>query len=66
MADLIAPLPLIRLYGGMVIKLEAIDPTTGATVAGVTVADVTIYGRELDGGDDAGGTWPLFLTPQDV
>jgi hypothetical protein len=66
MADLIAPLPLIRLYGGMTIRLEAIDPTTGAPVAGVAVSDVAIYGRPLD--DDGSGAplWTMYLSPQDV
>jgi hypothetical protein len=65
-ADLIAPLPLIRLYGGMTLRLEAINASTGLPVAGVAVSDVAIYGHALD--QDGGGAplWEMYLTPQDV
>lgn len=43
MAELLAPLPNATLVGGMSIVLEAIDPTTGAAVAGVIVSDLAIY-----------------------
>ena len=66
MADLIAPLPVIRLYGGMTIKLEAIDATTGNPVAGVAVSDVAIYGQGLDGSGDDAPLFQTFLTPQDA
>jgi hypothetical protein len=50
----------------MTLRLEAIDPTTGAPVAGVSVADVTIYGRVLsdDGGDET--LLPVYLQSLDV
>ena len=60
-------MPLVRVYGGMKIKLEAINPTTGAPVGGVTVSQVAIYGRNIS--DDADEDVPLydsFLTPLDV
>ena len=66
MADLIAPLPIIRLYGGMVLKLEAISPTTGAPVAGVTVEEVAIYGRSLTTGAEDEPLLPVYLLSQDV
>lgn len=66
MADLVAPLPLIRVYGGMEVRLEAIDPTTGDPVAGVAVSDVAIYGRALDDDDTGAPLWTMYLTPQDA
>lgn len=66
MADLLAPLPLMRAYGGMEIRLEAIDATTGAAVSGVTVSDVAIYGRSLDESGDELPLYTAFLSPQDA
>ena len=43
MAELIAPLPRTTLSPGMSIVLEAIDPTTGDAVSGVTVSGLAIY-----------------------
>lgn len=62
--SLMAPLPDLTLEGGMMVKLEAIDPTTGLAVAGVTVRAIAIYGPspepdkvvELSGG-------PFMLVP---
>jgi len=48
MAELIAPLPRTTLVPGMTIKLEAIDPTTGAAVAGVKVSNLAIYAVTAD------------------
>jgi hypothetical protein len=45
---IIAPLPLIDLGPGVQVVLEAIDPTTGNTVAGVLIVDATIYGRKVE------------------
>ena len=62
---LIAPLPWAELEPGQRIVLEAIDPTTGATVTGVQITDATIYARETD--DDAGEDAPalaVWLQPQ--
>lgn len=42
--------PELPLIAGMVLKLEAINPTTGATVAGVTASKWAIYGDETGGG----------------
>jgi hypothetical protein len=64
-ADLIAPLPIIRLFGGMTLRLEAIDATTGAAVAGVRVADVAIYGRAIESDGEGAPLWEMFLTPID-
>lgn len=35
-------IPLVALPTGFVIKFEAIDPTSGAAVSGVTVKNVTL------------------------
>lgn len=49
MADALeGPIPVIHLYAGMVVRFEAIDPTTGADVAGVVVRNVAVYGQGLD------------------
>lgn len=66
MADLIAPLPIVRIYGGMTLRLEAIDATTGNPVAGVVVTDVAIYGHALDGDGEGAPLWELYLLPRDV
>jgi hypothetical protein len=39
----IAGLPPLTLDAGCTITIEAISPTTGAAVTGVTVSQVTIY-----------------------
>lgn len=38
--------PAIPLQSGMVIRLEAIDPTTGAAVTGVQADRWAIYGED--------------------
>lgn len=45
--------PNIPLVSGMQLRLEAIDPTTGDAVAGVTATRWAIYGddRSLQSGD---------------
>lgn len=39
----------LDLEPGSTVQLEAIDPTTGLPVAGVTVSDATIYALTGDG-----------------
>lgn len=34
----------LALPGGSILKLEAISPTSGAAITGVTVSEVVIYG----------------------
>jgi hypothetical protein len=48
---LVAATPGLPLEGGSYLRLEAIDPTTGAAVTGVTVSDVAVYGRVLLDGE---------------
>ena len=60
MADLIAPLPQVEIPSGFTVKLEAVHPTTGAAVAGVTVSAGVIFGETVAaslGGDSL--TLPL-------
>lgn len=42
-----APFALLQLVGGMYFRFEAISPTTGAAITGVTVSDIAIYGQDL-------------------
>lgn len=42
----VAPLPRTTLISGMTIAFEAIDPTTGAPVAGVEVSVAAVYGDD--------------------
>lgn len=42
-----ADMPELDLPGGSYFQLEAIDPSTGAAVTGVTVTDVAIYGLDI-------------------
>lgn len=53
-----APMPTLRMVAGMKLRLQAIDPTTGLAVSGVTVAAWTIYGDV-----DAGAAGGLDLVP---
>lgn len=62
--QLMAPLPQITLEPGMQIVFEAINPTTGAAVNGVTVKGITIYGTNAAGGDGLSLTpGPFMLVP---
>lgn len=46
------------------IRVAALDPATGNTVAGVNVADVTLIVDNVGGGDLASGTFgPFMLVP---
>ncbi len=40
-------MPPLQLPGGSQLRLEAISPTTGAAITGVTVADVAVYGIDI-------------------
>lgn len=55
---------LLDLADGYIIRLNALDPTTGAAVAGVKVTDVSIFGTNL--GSAAASTFaygPFMLVP---
>lgn len=61
-----APMPELTVPGGSTIQFEAIDPTTGAQVAGVVVTTLTIFGKDVSA-DTAGleDVVPLY-SPGDV
>jgi hypothetical protein len=44
-------MPALELTQGEVLKLEAIDPTTGAAVASVVVNNFVIYARDSQNDD---------------
>lgn len=48
--QLIAPLPLLTLETGCTVTVEALSPTTGAAVTGVTVAQVALYATNVQPG----------------
>jgi hypothetical protein len=55
--ELFCGMPELELRGGAILKLEAINPTTGAAVGGVVAKDMVIYAREGD--EDQGPPEPL-------
>lgn len=56
--------PSLDLDAGWQITLEALDPTTGNPVAGVTVANVSLMVRNLGGGAaDQLAVGPFMLVP---
>lgn len=58
-----ASLPVVPLTAGMVVRFEAIDPDTGAPVAGVTVSVAVIYGVDLNADDEAQQLGPFVYVP---
>jgi hypothetical protein len=49
--------PLLDLPDGYTVVWAAVDPTTGADVAGVVVSGVSIFGTKL--GTGVGATFPV-------
>lgn len=65
MTDLLSTLAEVTLYEGYQIVFEALDPTTGAAVAGVKINSATITAEDLSspiGGGAIENAVPL-LTP---
>jgi hypothetical protein len=66
---LIADLPIdLVLASGYQIRLVALDPTTGATISGVTVTDVAFQVRPVNigpGGVSESGAPSPLLVPTD-
>jgi hypothetical protein len=65
-APLEGPIPqLLDLPDGYVVTWAAIDPTTGADVAGVKVTGVSLFGTILGTGTGAGSgsLGPFMLVP---
>lgn len=55
--------PGLMLYPGYIVAFEAINPTTGAAVTGVTVGSIAIFGRDENEGDATASSGPLWLVP---
>lgn len=55
----------LDLPDGYVVTWAAVDPTSGADVAGVIVSGVSIFGTDLGGGGGGGssGVGPFMLVP---
>lgn len=51
------------LDAGYTITLDAVDPATGAPVAGVIVSDGTVTADQLHGGTGGGDAGPYMLVP---
>ena len=49
MAPLIATMPALPLISAYTVEWVAIDPTSGADVAGVTIQNPALYGIDLTG-----------------
>jgi hypothetical protein len=62
MAELLSTLAQVLLTGGYEVRLEAIDPTTGAAVTGVKVSNFTLYGETTSGALGDGGSAPVDQT----
>lgn len=61
---LILPLPPnIDLWDSCVIRVTALNPTTGDVVSGVTVSQVNLEVTQLEGGSLAHGVWQLVPGP---
>lgn len=59
-------MPPLVLTQGMKLILQAINPTTGAAVTGVTCSRWSIYGSPVDVSTVAGGAYnpgPFMLVP---
>lgn len=64
MAELLATMPVLPLTPGCVVRFEAIDPTTGVPVSGVTVSLATIFATDLTGDETGlGNSGPFMLVP---
>ena len=56
-----------ELLAGMQVVLEALDPTSGAPVAGVVISDVVISGIPTEGASfDDSGPLPTWVPDGDV
>lgn len=53
--------PSLALSSGYVIRLTALDPTTGAAVSGVRVTDVSYFVRPLTAADETESPSPLLV-----
>jgi len=63
MADLVASMPLLELSDGSYVQFEAVDPTTGAAVAGVVAVDGVFTAIDVAG--DGASTVDVFVPKVD-
>lgn len=64
MTSVAAPLPLppnLDLPAGYTIRVNAIDPTTGAQVTGVTITDLSIVVTDVRGNLDVNVGNPVLI-----
>jgi hypothetical protein len=68
MANLSVPMAVMELTDGATIRLEAVDPTSGAAITGVIVSNIAITALDLSPGNAGGGdnTPPPLLVPTSV
>lgn len=55
--------PNLDLWGGCIIRVTAVNPTTGAGVAGVDVGNISFEGTSEDPGALAYGPFQLVTGP---
>ena len=55
--------PNLDLWDGCIIRVTAVDPATGNTVAGVRVSNISIEGASDDPGQLAYGPFQLVTGP---
>lgn len=55
--------PGLTLTGGYTLVLEAISPTTGAAITGVSVDRIAIFGIDEAGDSTAVNSGPFMLVP---
>jgi hypothetical protein len=55
--------PNLDLWGGCIVRVTAVDPTTGSGVAGVSVSNISIEGTSEDPGELAYGPFMLVTGP---
>lgn len=60
-----APIPAIPVVEGMILKLEAVSPTTALPVAGVTATEWAIYGVNVSAEPDTPGELPSWVPDGD-
>lgn len=58
-----ASIPAILIVPGMKLVLEAVSPTTGSAVGGVTSSRWSIYGDTEAAAEDLGPPGPYMLVP---